>query len=72
MGYAIALPIVPKDQGTVMVYAENAPEWTGCDPDVAAKIADILADHVRRGLRLKDTVPAAERPRMRRRDERVA
>jgi hypothetical protein len=60
VGYAIALPIVEQGQGAVMLYAENPPESTCGDPDVAAKIADILADHVRRRLRKKQTARADE------------
>ena len=58
-GYAIAWPIVVQDQGAVMLYAENPLDSTG-DPDVAAKLAEILADHVRRRLRKKQTAPTAE------------
>ena len=44
----------------VMLYAENPPESTCGDPDVAAKIADIFADHVRRRLRKKQAARAEE------------
>jgi hypothetical protein len=53
VGYAIALPIVEQGQGWVMLYAENPPESTCGDPDAAAKVAEIFADHVRRRLRKK-------------------
>jgi hypothetical protein len=53
VGYAIALPIAEQGQGAVMLYAENPPDSTCGDPDVAAKVAEILADHVRRRLRKK-------------------
>jgi len=72
IGYAIALPIAANEQGTVMLYAENAADWTGGDPDVAAKIAGILAQDVRRRLRLKSAAPTVERPSMHPRAERVA
>jgi hypothetical protein len=58
VGYAIALPIAEQGQGAVMLYAENPPESTCGDPDVAAKVAEILADHVRRRLRKKQTAKA--------------
>jgi hypothetical protein len=60
VGYAIAWPIVPQGQGAVMLYAENPPELAPGDPDVATKIADILADHVQRRLRKKQTAKAGE------------
>lgn len=60
VGYAMALPIVEQGQGVVMLYAENPPESTCGDPDVAAKIADIFADHVRRRLRKKQTARAED------------
>jgi hypothetical protein len=65
-GYAIALPIVTQNHGAVMLYAENPPESSTEDPDVAAKIAVILADHVRRRLSKKAearaTRPGAHSP----------
>ena len=42
VGYAIALPIVEQGQGWVMLAAENPPESTCGDPDVAAKMAENL------------------------------
>jgi hypothetical protein len=60
VGYAIALPIVEQSQGAVMLYAENPPDSTCGDPDVAAKIADIFADHVRRRLNKKQAARAEE------------
>jgi hypothetical protein len=60
VGYAIALPIAEQGQGLVMLYAENPPESTCGDPDVAAKIAEIFADHVRRRLRKKQAALAEE------------
>jgi hypothetical protein len=60
VGYAIALPIVEQGQGWVMLYAENPPESTCGDPDAAAKIAEIFADHVRRRLRKKQAALSEE------------
>jgi hypothetical protein len=60
VGFAIALPIAEQGQGAVMLYAENPPESTCGDPDVASKIAEILSDHVRRRLRKKQTAQADE------------
>jgi hypothetical protein len=60
VGYAIALPIVEQGQGLVMLYAENPPESTCGDPDAAAKIAEIFADHVRRRLRKKQAALSEE------------
>jgi hypothetical protein len=63
IGYAIALPILAREQGAVMLYAENPPESLEHDLSVASKIAAILADQVRRRLRLKQTAPEADAPR---------
>ena len=60
VGYAIALPIVEQGQGGVMLYAENPPESTCGDPDAAAKIAKIFADHVRRRLSKKQAALSEE------------
>jgi hypothetical protein len=62
VGYAIAWPIVPQGQGAVMLYAENPPDSAPGDPEVATKLADILADHVQRRLRKKQTAKAGEAP----------
>jgi len=60
--YAIALPIVAQDRGTVMLYAENPPGSMHGDPQVAEKIAEILADHLGQRLRPRRTAAAAEPP----------
>jgi hypothetical protein len=54
IGSAVALPLLSDDRGVAMLYAENPPVAAG-DPEVAARIAEMLADQVARRLRLKQS-----------------
>ena len=60
--YAIALPIMEKDSGKVMLYAENVAESSVSDPGPAETIAEILTDHVRQRVRPRGTASAAASP----------
>jgi hypothetical protein len=62
IGYAIALPIMAQDQCIGMLYAENPPESSIGDPEVAEKIAEILADHLGLRLRPRGAASAAAPP----------
>ena len=61
-GYAIALPVLSGDKQTMILYAENPPDWSKGDRAVAEKLAGIVADHLSYRLRKKQTANDAQMP----------
>jgi hypothetical protein len=61
IGFAIALPILGREQSPLILYAENTSQMSAADAAVAERIAEIVGDHL--AVRLRTRRPAsAEAP----------
>lgn len=62
VGYAMALPVVAKNRGAAILYAENPPDAaTPDDNRIAARITEILADYVRSRVHIRQKASNVEK-----------
>ena len=62
MSYAVALPIVGKEQSALILYAEEAARTSSAEAAVAGRTAEIIGDHLAHRLRTRRPAAAAAQP----------